>query len=176
MARYRTVAAAALVLLAGCSGVTLPSSADGTCGDTAFVLGSQENRLDEFERLTVTVTRVELKRESASSGRKKVVRDVPDQRLDLVRLQGRNLTLLENVSVPNGTYKKVFLSVAEVNGTLKNGTAADVAVRRDRLKVKKQFEVRGNDSLRFTVSPTVVRQDGRYVVRSRIGGSGCSCC
>lgn len=176
MTRYRSVlAVVALVVLAGCSRVSPPSSSTGSCGQAAFALGGQPNQIDSFEHLNVTVTTVELKRKSASSD-KRVTIDIEDRRIDLAQRQGETMTILANASVPNGTYKKAFLHVTNATGTLNNGTQVNVSVRRGQLKVKKQFTASGNASLQFTVNPTVVRRDGGYVVKPLIYKSGCSCC
>lgn len=178
MTGYRSaLAVVAIVLLAGCSGASAPASPTSSCGEAALVLGGggHTNQIDQFDHLNVTITTVELKRKSASSD-KRVTIDVEDRRVDLAQRRGETMTILENASVPDGTYKKAFLHVANVSGTLTNGTHVNVSVRRDKLKIKKRFNGSGNASLQFTVSPTVVRQDGGYVVKPLLSKSGCSCC
>lgn len=180
-----SLAVVGLVLLAGCAGVTPLSGGDagGDTGTVSLYLSDEENAIDDFRHVNVTVTKVGLKKAdgnwSGSHGdhehhhrERWVVADVDNRTVDLTRLQGQNATLLGNLSVENGTYKKAFVYVSEVNATLQNGSSARVELPRDRLKVKDRFRVQDGRVVDFVVDVTVVNRSGDYVLVPRASASG----
>lgn len=181
MSRYAsTVAVVGIVLLAGCLGGSAPSD-----GSVSVYVSDEQNAIEDFDHLNVTITKVGLKRAGGWQGdhsghdhghrQNWVVYDIPDRTVDLTRLQGENATLLETVDVANGTYKMVFIEVAAVNGTLKNASqndSVDVRLPSDHLKVRDTFTVEGGDSVSFVVDVTVVERDDGYVIKPRVSQSG----
>ncbi|MFB6270724.1 MAG: DUF4382 domain-containing protein [Halobacterium sp.] len=170
----------AIAALAGCLGAAGPSD-----GSVAVYVSDQENAIEDFKHLNVTITQVSLQRADEWRGDHSghdhrhrdhwVTYDVPNRTVDLTRLQGQNATLLDTVDVANGTYRRVAIRVADVNATLENASAnesASVRLPSDRLKVRDEFTVDGGDTVSFVVDVTVVERDGEYVLKPRVSQSG----
>lgn len=174
------LALAVVLVLAGCSGFV----GGGERGTLQFYVSDQQNAIDDFEHLNVTVTKVGLKRAGCQGcgphedhnhthRDKWTVYDVPNQTVDLTRLQGENATRIDSLPVANGTYKKVFVYVSDVNATLRSGNRTDVKLPRDRLVIKKRFTVGNGEEVSFVFDVTVVqRDDGQYVLKPRVSQSG----
>ncbi|MFB6236304.1 MAG: DUF4382 domain-containing protein [Halopenitus sp.] len=183
--RVPTLAVLLLVLLAGCAGAA-PFADDADTGTVSLYLSDEENAIDDFRHLNVTITKVGLKRADGNWSRRDhdhgdhrhrhrdrwVVTDVDNRTVDLTELRGPNATLLSNLTVQNGTYKKAFVHVSAVNATLEDGSQVDVELPRDRLKVKDEFRVEGGQTVDFVVDVTVVERDDGYVIVPRASQSG----
>ncbi|WP_430503992.1 DUF4382 domain-containing protein [Haloparvum sp. PAK95] len=188
--RAPTLTVLLLVALAGCAGAA-PFADDGAdTGTVSLYLSDEENAIDDFRHLNVTITKVGLKRADGNwSGRggggpgghgdhdhrhrdRWVVTDVDNRTVDLTELRGPNATLLANLSIENGTYEKAFVHVSAVDATLENGTQVDVELPSGRLKVKDEFRVEGGTTVDFVVDVTVVERDDGYVIVPRVSESG----
>ncbi|QDX40108.1 DUF4382 domain-containing protein [Salarchaeum sp. JOR-1] len=112
--------------------------------------------------------------ESQSGGGEWVERDVNDTTVDLTRLQGENASLLGNVSVPAGTYDKVFAYVSEVNGTLTTGESVNVKLPSQKLHVNSEFTLNASSSAHFVYDINVVKagNSGKYIVKPVVSETG----
>jgi len=232
MSRHTTgwaaVAAALMLVLAGCAG-GVPSgpsggdagTADGTGGDDGgtvnFYISDQQNAIDQFEHLNVTITEVTLVRadeddeddadtddadaddsnandenetetteptetESTETSEsddgdagdsEQVTYEVDDVTLDLTELQGANASKLGSVPVPNGTYTTVFIEVESVNGTLTDGSPANVKLPSNKLRLNKEFTVGDGEEVDFVYDVTVFeRGPNGYILKPVAGESG----
>ena len=232
MSRHTTgwaaVAAALMLVLAGCAG-GVPSgssggdagTADGTGGDDGgtvnVYISDQQNAIDQFEHLNVTISEVTLVRaddrdggdadaddgdaadenetetteptETAESTATpesddndddadaddgdQVTYEVDNVTLDLTELQGANASKLGSVPVSNGTYTKVFVEVESVNGTLTDGSSADVKLPSNKLRLNKEFTVGNGEEVDFVFDVTVFeRGPNGYILKPVAGESG----
>jgi len=203
MNRLASVLMAVMLVLAGCSGAPGLSGgpSDGTSEEAStvnFYVSDEENAIDDFEHLNVTITKVGLHRADASDGADAngtaenesddenatemdeerdgewVTRDVDDVTLDLTELKGENATVLTQLNVSSGTYDKAFIYVGEVNGTLKDGNTTDVKLPSERLHVNGEFTAGANESVDFVYDVTVVKRgkSGRYNIKPVVSESG----
>jgi hypothetical protein len=75
--------------------------------------------------------------------------------------------------VPNGTYTKVFVEVDSVNGTLTDGSSADVKLPSNRLQLNGQFTVGNGQEVDFVFDITVFeRGPNGYILKPVAGESG----
>ncbi|SFR97870.1 protein of unknown function [Halomicrobium zhouii] len=199
----RTVAVVAVVVLAGCSGVvsqgdqatpTAPSSADASTANQGysvsvvsqtsgsddgvdFYVSDEENAIDDFAHLNVTITRVGFQRASDGDNESDggwVERDVDNRSVDLTRLKGANATRLTTVDAPNGSYDTVFAYVSDVNGTLTDGEQVRVKLPSEKLQIHKPFTVGDGESVDFVFDIAVHKagNSGKYVLKPVVGESG----
>jgi hypothetical protein len=176
---------------------------DGTSGDAVgtinFYISDQPGAIEDFEHLNVTVSQVEFRRagsedddedgstptdntattsagatdeEMDDSGVQRF--DIDDRTVDLTRLKGDNATLLEEFEVENGTYTQVRISVSDINGTLTDGSSADVKLPSEKLRINQQFVVGNNESVDFVYDITVIKrgQSGSYNIQPVASESG----
>jgi hypothetical protein len=103
-----------------------------------------------------------------------VTREVDNVTVDLTRLEGANATLIDSISVPNGSYRKVAIWVDDINGTLTSGEQANVRLPSGRLQVQTPFTVGNNESVDFVFDISVVRagNSGFYNIRPVVSESG----
>ncbi|QZY00896.1 DUF4382 domain-containing protein [Halobaculum rubrum] len=225
---WAAVAAALMLILAGCAG-GVPSgpsggdagTADGAGGDDGgtvnFYISDQQNAIDQFEHLNVTITEITLVRadgddrddadtddsdaddetettettepteptETAESTEtpesddadddegEQVTYEVDNVTLDLTELQGANASKLGSVPVPNGTYTQVSIEVESVNGTLTDGSSADVKLPSNKLRLNKEFTVGNGEEVDFVFDVTVFeRGPNGYILKPVAGESG----
>lgn len=177
------VVVASIVLLAGCAGgiANSPtpdagqtdSSPTTDAGTVAFYISDEENAIDDFQHLNVTVTRVGFERASADGGGW-VEREVDNETVDLTELKGPNATLVDEYDVPNGTYSKVFVHVDEVNATLQNGQQVRVKLPSEKLQIEKEFAVENGSEANFVFDIAVHKagNSGKYILKPVISESG----
>ncbi|MFB6127130.1 MAG: DUF4382 domain-containing protein [Halolamina sp.] len=165
------VGMAALLVLAGCAGSSPSADGDAEGGTVNVYLSDQQNAIDDFARLNVTVSAVGLVPDDDSEP---VERDVDAFRVDLTELQGANATLMEKVDAPNGTYSQVYVRVSDVDGTLKSGEEAEIELPSRTLRVNEAFTVGDGEAVDFVFDLSVVKagQSGTYNVRPVTGESG----
>ncbi|MFC6786706.1 DUF4382 domain-containing protein [Halobaculum halobium] len=231
---WAAAAAALMLVLAGCAG-GVPSTGDGgdataaggdDGGTVNFYISDQQNAIDQFEHLNVTITEVTLVRadggddgsddtevadddtevaaadtevaddgdetngtttesavttastetpesEDADEAGEQVTYEVDNVTLDLTELQGANASKLGSVPVPNGTYTKVFVEVDSVNGTLTDGSSADVKLPSNKLQLNKEFTVGNGEEVDFVFDVTVFeRGPNGYILKPVAGESG----
>ncbi|QLG60810.1 DUF4382 domain-containing protein [Halorarum salinum] len=208
------LAAALLVVTAGCGAGVTPgedgSSGEGT-GTVNFFISDQQNAIDQFEQLNVTVSAVILVRADAGNGTatpagdgsgatdengdgtgddgnrtaedgteapgpaegERVTYGVDDVTVDLTELRGANATRLGAIDAPEGSYTQVVVRVESVEGTLTDGSEADVKLPSERLRLNKGFAVGNGESVDFVFDVTVFeRGPNGYVLRPVAGESG----
>lgn len=151
-----------------------------------FYLSDQPNAIDDFEHLNVTVSKVGFRRAGTANGSNETNGsndtdapgwtevDVDDRTVDLTRLKGENATLLSRFELGAGEYTKVFIHVTEVNGTLTDGSGAEVELPSDKLQLNQDFRVEANQSVDFVYDIAVVKRgnSGSYNVKPNAGQSG----
>jgi hypothetical protein len=100
--------------------------------------------------------------------------EVDNRTVDLTELQGANATKLSSLDVPNGTYEKVFVYVADVNGTLKDGSDQRVKLPSGKLQLNSEFTVGNGESVDFVFDITAVKagNSGKYILKPVISESG----
>lgn len=170
-----------LVLLAGCTGAPLGGSptagtdttntADG--GSLNFYISDEENAIDDFRHLNVTVTEVGFKR-TGDGGGEWIVRDGNNTTVDLTELQGANSSLIDTYDLPNGTYETVFVHVGEVNGTLENGEQVNVKLPSEKLHVTQGFTMNNSSEIDFVFDISVHKagKSGKYILKPVVSESG----
>jgi hypothetical protein len=142
----------------------------GDAGQMNFYVSDQQNAIDDFRHLNVTISGVSL-RGPAANGTNYTV---DNRSVDLTELQGDNATLLQTFDVPAGNYTKVFISVSEINGTLTDGSSADVKLPSERLQLNENFEVAPDSEVDFVYDITVVKRgnSGSYNIQPVASESG----
>jgi hypothetical protein len=194
------LAVATLVVLAGCTGglpagdaTAVPSSTE-----TLHVYVSDDpGAIDQFEHLNVRIAQLSVRaaaaRDDHDDGDRHRHRhhgnwtsyDLHATTVDLTELRGANASLLHAVGVPSGEYTAVSVTVDGVNATLESGERADVRVPNDRLTVRTEFTVDGDDSTEFVVDAVVRERGDGYVLVPNVEASGadveirsrgCGCC
>jgi len=189
-----TVAMAALLILAGCTGTiggtpsSAPESTDvrspanaaagASAGTIEFYLSDRPSDIDDFSRLNVTVTRIGLHRTGPANGSDDGdggwIEYDADATVDLTELRGSNATNLGELEAPDGSYDRVFVYVGDVEATLANGEDATVKLPSGKLRVKKGFTVDDGDRIRFVFDVGVHRagKSGKYVLEPVVAESG----
>ncbi|MFB6177803.1 MAG: DUF4382 domain-containing protein, partial [Halobaculum sp.] len=140
-----------------------------------FYLSDEENDIGDFESLEVTITKIGVHR-TGEGGGEWVERELNGTTADLTELQGANATLLDSFDVPSGEYDTVFVYVSAVNGTLTDGSSANVKLPSGKLQITKPFTISPNSSVEFVFDITVVKagNSGKYVLQPVVGESGTS--
>jgi hypothetical protein len=177
-----------MLLFAGCVGgqggtATSPVPGDAettTAGETTdsaggasavdFYLSDEQNAMDDFAHLNVTISEVGIKR----AGGNWTTHEVDERTVDLTRLLGANATRLGSFDVENGTYETVFVHVSEVNGTLTNGEEVRVKLPSEKLQIHQSFAVGANESLDYVFDISVFKagNSGKYILKPVISESG----
>jgi len=157
---------AALLVLAGCSTGLDPGSGTGTVN---FYMSDQPGAIEEFDHLNVTVDEVTFVRADGNQTTKDA-----NATVDLTRLRGSNASLIEEYDVESGDYTKVFLSVEAVDGTLTNGSSADVKLPSEKLQLNQNFTVGDGEEVDFVYDVMVTKAGGSamYVLRPVASESG----
>ncbi|QIB76037.1 DUF4382 domain-containing protein [Halogeometricum borinquense] len=185
---------ASVVLLAGCAGgisgspgspttntsttdadqtTSSPTSVSPDAGTVAFYISDEENAISDFRHLNVTVTRVGFERAGADGGGW-VEREVDNKTVDLTTLQGANATLVNQYTIQNGTYSKVFVHVSNVNATLQSGEQVRVKLPSEKLQLTNDFTVASGSDVDFVFDITVHKagNSGKYILKPVISESG----
>ncbi|MFD1568948.1 DUF4382 domain-containing protein, partial [Halolamina litorea] len=137
-------------------------------GSLNFYVSDQQNAIDDFRHLNVTIERVGVHRANASENESAwVEQDVDNATVDLTELQGANATSLGTMFVPNGSYDKTFVYVNEVNGTLTNGESTDVKLPSSKLQLNSEFTVGNGEEIDYVFDITVVKRgnSGSYNIQ-----------
>ena len=172
------VAVAAMLATAGCTAV-VPGGDDAEGERSlAVYLSDQQNAIGEFERLTITVEAVAVRRAddaaTGSDGSGWTEQSVDGVTVDLTQLTGSKAVKLGEVSLAYGSYDAVAIRVSSVEGTLKNGEEATVKLPSDTLRIEREFVVDENvgSSYVFDVGVTTAGGSGEYVVEPVVSESG----
>ena len=166
------VALAALVLLAGC-GSAVPGAGGGGSGTVNVYVSDQQNAIGQFEHLNVTVSDVTFVRENESGEGERVTVDANSTTLDLTELQGANASQIGSAEVPEGTYTQVVLNVTSVDGTLTDGTSADVKLPSERLRLNENVTVGDGEEVDFVFDVSVVERGNQgYILKPVASESG----
>lgn len=188
MRRYATVCVVLMLLCAGCIGgqggtTTSPVPGDTETTTTAettesaggasavdFYLSDEQNAMDDFAHLNVTISEVGMKRADGNW----TTHEVDQRTVDLTRLLGANATRLGSFDVENGTYETVFVHVSEVNGTLTNGEEVRVKLPSEKLQIHQSFAVGANESVDYVFDISVFKagNSGKYILKPIISESG----
>jgi len=100
--------------------------------------------------------------------------EVDNRTVDLTELKGANATKLSSLDAPNGTYGKVFVSVSDVDGTLKHGSDQRVKLPSGKLQLNSEFTVGDGEEVDFVFDITAFKagNSGKYVLKPVISESG----
>jgi hypothetical protein len=201
-----TVLLAMMLVTAGCATQVTPGEDSGTgtdattgtatdagsdagsAGKVSVYVSDEQNAIDQFEHLNVTITKVGLHRaegdaDAAENGEDDgaaaggwVEQDVDNRTVDLTNYLGAAATKLTDVDAPNGEYDKVFVYVSEVNGTLKNGEQVTVKLPSNKLHINAEFAVGSGEQVDFVYDLTVFEagKSGKYVLKPVVSESGTS--
>ncbi len=117
-------------------------------------------------------TEEEMEGEDGDNGRRYIEFEEP-QTADLVDLQGANSQLLEETEVETGEYQFLQLDVSGVEGTLTDGSEAEVDTPGNApLKFNAAFEIRAEERTQFIADFTPVRRgNGSYLIRPVASGT-----
>ncbi|MCD2200519.1 DUF4382 domain-containing protein [Halobacterium sp. KA-4] len=165
-----TLAVAALLVTAGCTGFF---GGDGGEGTVEMYVSDQPGAIEDFQHLNVTITEVAVHPANATENESWVTRDVDNRTVDLTRLEGENASLVGNLSVPADTYEMVFVRIDGIDATLTSGESADVKLPSERLHLNSEFTVEANETVSFVYDIRVHETgSGRYILRPNAGESG----
>lgn len=174
---FAVIAAAVLVVLAGCSGdVTDPSPSDSTeaeSGTMNFYVSDEQNAIDQFEHVNATITEIGIHRKGGDNETGAWIERDVNATVDLTELQGARSTKLDEFGVESGSYNKVFIYVSAIEGTLKDGSSAEVKLPSDKLRLNKAFTVAAGETVSFVYDVTVFeRGNSGYILKPVAGESG----
>jgi len=81
---------------------------------------------------------------------------------------------METFDVEEGDYSKVFVHVSEVDGTLTDGSSADVKLPSEKLQLNEEFTVEANSTVDFVYDITVVERGNtdKYNIKPVASESG----
>ncbi|QIO22618.1 DUF4382 domain-containing protein [Haloarcula sp. JP-L23] len=153
-------------LLAGCSG-------GGTAtGTLATSVSDQPGDIGDFESCIVTMAGLWVKpaSEETTTGegkdREYVEFDEP-QEADLTELQGEKSQLVGEESVETGEYEFLQLDVTGIEGTLSDGSDANVTTPGEApLKFNQSFEIREDERTHFVADFTPVKKGNTgYIIQ-----------
>lgn len=161
------IAAATTIPLAGCAG------GGGGTGTLATHVSDQPGDISDFESCVVTISEVRIKPVEGEP----ITKSVDDVQADLVKLQGEKQKLVHRSELEEGEYEYVHLGISNVEGTLSDGSDADVDTAGEAgLKFEtftidgeqsETFEIRSGATTSFTADFTPVKkgQAGGYVLK-----------
>jgi hypothetical protein len=144
----------------------------GEQGQMNFYVSDQQNAIDDFRYLNVTIDEVSLRGPAANGSNTTYA--VDNRTVDLTELKGDNATLLRTFDVPAGNYTKVFISISEVDGTLTDGSSTDVKLPSSKLQLNENFEVTADSEVDFVYDITVIKRgnSGSYNIKPVASESG----
>jgi hypothetical protein len=149
-----------------------PTLIPGPDGNFAFFISDEPNDIGDFESLNVTISRVGLQ----AAGSLKRLEFAPETKtVDLTQVQGDQSQEIWRGNVTTGQYSQVYIYVAEVTGKLKStGQIVDVKLPSSKLHLSMPFEVTTDAVTSFTFDITVVAtgNNGKYILKPQVGGSG----
>lgn len=183
--------AATAGLLAGCSG---PGASADAVGTLAASVTDQPADIADFESCIVTIagiwvspaggddtdTPASTGTEStptstgSESGDRRYIEFEEARTADLVQLQGANSQSLGEWELETGSYESLQLDVTGVEGTLDDGSEADIDTPGNApLQFNTTFEIRAEETTRFVADFTPVRQGntGRYLIQPVASGT-----
>ena len=141
-------------------------------GDFTLLVSDQENAIEDFAKLLVTINQIKL----FGSGAPLTIdiSEADQKEADLVLLQGDNAEEIISSEVPVGIYSHVFLRVKTVQGVLvATGTPPDIKAPSNSFKIQIPFEVKVNEPLTFVYDIEVGKTGkGSYNIKPVIGKSG----
>ncbi len=144
-----------------------------------LLISDEENVVEDFAQLLVTIDRIGLQRGGESGGSLEL--DVPeeDSIVDLVQVQGDNAQEILRADMPPGQYSKVFIHVDEVTGFLLSDVSNPVNIKlpSSKLQIIRPFEVKEDSITTFVYDITVVAAGNeksgiKYLLKPVIGQSG----
>lgn len=158
--------AASGVAVAGCG-------SDTPTGTLATYVSDQPGDIGDFESCVVSVDEIRvLPTDDASDTEDhegdELLFEVSGVTVDLVELAGEASALTQTQQLETGEYAYLKLGVSTVDASLVDGGMAMVSTPGDaRLKFAQSFEIRADETTRFTTDFTPVSQgdSGRYVLR-----------
>jgi len=161
-ARTWAIAATVVVIaLAGYFGITqlLPPGVippDET-GNFAFYISDEQNAIEDFQRLDLTISKVRLYKEDGGW-----VEFVPETKeVDLTLLQGDLAQQVWRGDLPQGQYTGVFLYVTRASGILDNtGGTVDIVITGNKLHLDIPFEISDAPLIEFVYDVTVFATGG----------------
>lgn len=172
-----------LVLLLALAGCLRPGE-----GRFSLLVSDQENDIDDFRRLDVTLESIVLFRvegaetagdrgndydEPVDEPTRQVVLAPEDATLDLTQLRGANETEVFDGGVEAGSYKRIELHIASARGELRDGEEVDVDVPSGRVFLNQRFTVARGTETTFLFDVTVQRTgNGEYQLKPNAGESG----
>jgi hypothetical protein len=187
-----TTAGLGTVLLAGCSGDGTEQA--GGTGEFRLLISDQPAAIDDFDRLTVTLSSARVFRADAddehtsavvngtvdgaagtedADGDGFVEFDIDNETVDLTEVKGdRAISVLEG-ELDAGRYSGIELRVASAEGVV-DGEQVDVMVPSDRLRIIRPFEIAADEALSFVFDISVIKKgrSGEYNLLPVIGKSG----
>ncbi len=172
-----TVLVAMMLVVAGCGSSVSPGD-DGGAGTVTMYISDEQNAMDDFEHLNVTVTSIAVHRvddpETDANESGWVEEDVDNVTVDLTELQGENASQLGAIQAPNGSYNKVFIHVSsDVEGTLTDGSSADVKLPSNKLHLNTEFTVGDGEEVDFVFDLTVFERGNQgYILKPVASESG----
>jgi hypothetical protein len=174
-----TVLVAAMLAVAGCGSSVSPGGGDdGGEGTVNMYISDQQNAIDQFEHLNVTVTKIAAHRtddpDTEENESEWVEQDIDNVTVDLTELQGENASKLGGIQAPNGTYNKVFVHVdSDIDATLDDGSSADVKLPSNKLHLNTEFTVGNGEAVDFVFDMTVFERGNQgYILKPVASESG----
>jgi hypothetical protein len=139
-----------------------------------LLLSDEENAIGDFKSLEVTITSIGMLRGGKSGGWEVIELD-PSVVRDLTDLPGLNAQEVWSGILPEGQYRKAFIYIEDVSGTLKNGETANMIVPSGNLQISKPFAITADDPVvNFVYDVTVIEagKSGQYLLLPQVTQSG----
>ncbi|MDZ4247644.1 MAG: DUF4382 domain-containing protein [Dehalococcoidia bacterium] len=149
-----------------------PAATPAEAANFQFLVSDEENDINDFKNLFVTVSSIGIQQGGESSGWTQFTPDI--DRVDLKPLNGKNAQEIWNGNIPAGEYKKVFIYISEVEGILMDGSIAEVKLPGNKLQISKSFIVSDVSTTTFVFDITVIKagESGKYILKPQITESG----
>jgi hypothetical protein len=145
-------------------------------GNFVFLISDDVNAIDDFESISLSMTRVSLIR---SGNPDELVEFEPELgEVDLTLLRGDKTQEIWRGDMPEGQYTSVSLQVSSVLGILKEtGEEVEIKLPSDKLRISKDFQISKDVLTTFTYDLTVVAagspQSGiKYILKPQADQSG----
>lgn len=144
-------------------------------GNFVFLISDEVNAISEFKSLDISVAQIGLHLEGEGGGWIELA-PLPGP-VNLTLLQGDEVQEIWRGDVPEGSYSKVFIRVADVRGVLiETGQEVTVRLPSDKLQISKPFEVSAGAVTSFVYDVTVTKAGSapsgyRFILKPQVGES-----
>jgi hypothetical protein len=140
----------------------------------SLLISDEPNDIADFSSLEVTISSFGVLSTGEPGGWQEFELE-PAVVVDLTLLPGLNAIEIWNGFLPEGQYRKVFIYIDDVTGTLKNGEAVTTKLPSGKFHISKPFAITTDGStIDFVYDVTAVKagQSGKYILKPQLSQSG----